>query len=377
MVPSPVNLTPIEVRGRWHMPDWSRMWGFTVAVGLALIAPGCIAAGVWQPSGPTPAQRIAIRSIDTAKYSRDLAGQMLSDPSFDQIIYAQVSAIANTQANYVAIDTPYDEEFVPFLKRWVQAARINHLHVWFRGNFAGWEGWFNYPRIERQAHLEKIEPFIQRNPGLFEDGDIFSPCPECENGGPGDPRLNGDVAGFRQFMILEDKVSQEAFDHIGKHVASNYNSMNYDVARLVMDRETTAAMQGVVVIDHYVSRPDELPAAIDSLAASSGGKVILGEFGAPIPDINGDMTKVEQAAWLRGALDAITADPNVAGANYWTSFGGSTGLWDDAGNPRDASSVIAADYRRLQASPGRTLVDQATQALQDLHISFRHTLQAN
>ena len=102
----------------------------------------------------------SVRSIDTMKYSRDLSRQKLQDPRFDSVIDSQVSAIANTGATHVAIDTPYDPEFLPLLKRWVAAARKYNLHVWFRGNFSGWEQWFGYSKIDRKTHLEKTkEPF--------------------------------------------------------------------------------------------------------------------------------------------------------------------------------------------------------------------------
>src|SRR3989304_760988 len=64
-----------------------------------------------------------VQAIDTMKYSRDLAREKLNDPSFDAVIDEQVRIIAETGATHVAIATPYDEEFLPFLTRWVSAAR--------------------------------------------------------------------------------------------------------------------------------------------------------------------------------------------------------------------------------------------------------------
>ena len=66
--------------------------------------------------------------------------------------------------------------------------RKHGLSVWFRGNFSGWEEWFGYPKIKAYEHINKTRNFIINNPELFADGDIFTSCPECENGGPGDPR---------------------------------------------------------------------------------------------------------------------------------------------------------------------------------------------
>src|SRR5690242_5495373 len=77
----------------------------------------------------------SIQSVDTMKQSRDLASEKLNDTNFNSQISQQVKAIADTGANYIAIDTPYDEKFLPYLKRWVKASRENNLKVWFRGNF--------------------------------------------------------------------------------------------------------------------------------------------------------------------------------------------------------------------------------------------------
>lgn len=284
------------------------------------------------------------QSIDTMKYSRDLAREKLRDPSFTPIINQQIKEIADTGATHVAIDTPYDEEFVPILKRWVAIARKYHLNVWFRGNWSGWQEWFDYPKIGREEHIKKTEAFILKHPELFEDGDVFSACPECENGGPGDPRMTGDVEGHRQFLIDEYTISKKAFQKIHKDVATNYNSMNGDVAWLIMDPETTKALGGLVVIDHYVSTPEQLVKDIRDLAVRSGGKVVLGEFGAPIPDIHGDMTDDEQAAWISKALGLLIQTEDFVGMNYWTNVGSSTELWDEEGTPRKAVKEIKKIY---------------------------------
>lgn len=296
---------------------------------------------------PLPQKHIMeFKSIDTMKYSRDVSREKLNDLSFDEVIDAQVKNIADTGATHVAIATPYDEEFLPILKRWVAAARQYNLKVWFRGNWSGWEKWFGYDRIDRPAHIEKTKAFILTNQDLFEDGDVFSGCPECENGGPGDPRRTGDVQGHRKFLIDEYQVTKAAFSQIGKKVASNYDSMNADVARAVMDKETTQALDGLVVIDHYVSSPEKLVSDIRDIAGQTGGRVVLGEFGVPIPDLNGKMTEQEQAAWLEKAFSQLIQMDEVAGVNYWVNVGGSTQLWDHTGKPREAVSVITTYYRK-------------------------------
>jgi hypothetical protein len=116
--------------------------------------------------------------------------------------------------------------------------------------------------------------------------------------------------------------------------------MNGDVAKLVMDKETTKALGGIVVIDHYVKTPERLAADIKNIARSSGGKVILGEFGAPIPDIHGEMNETEQADWLDKSLSQLIRLDELVGINYWTSVGGSTQIWNDSRYARKAVSVL-------------------------------------
>lgn len=286
-----------------------------------------------------------IQSIDTMKYSRDIAREKLTDAGFDKTIANQVSRIAQTGATHVAIGTPYDEEFLPFLKRWVQSARQNDLNVWFRGNFSGWERWFGYQAITREQHVTKTKEFIEKHPDLFVDGDIFTPCPECENGGPGDPRNTRDTKGHRDFLIQEYELTKATFTQIGKRVKSNYASMNGDVARLIMDRDTTRALDGLVTIDHYVASPDKLVGDIKEIALLSGGSVILGEFGAPIPDIHGKMDEVRQSVWLTQAFNNLSRTKELEGVNYWTGFGASTSLWNSDGSERKALAVLKTFYQ--------------------------------
>lgn len=286
-----------------------------------------------------------IQSIDTVKFSRDLAREKGADTSFGAIIEAQVASIASTGVTHIALGTPLDEEFVPFLTRWVEAARRHGLSIWFRSNFSGWEGWFEYPAISREQHLELARNFIINHGNLFADGDLFSACTECENGGPGDPRQTGDVTGHRLFLIEEYKTTKDAFRLIGKNVRSNFFPMNGDVARLIMNRQTTQALGGIVVIDHYVATPSQLAEDIVTIANVTGGKIFLGEFGVPIPVIHGSITEDQQAAWVQDALAQLSEIPQLIGLNYWVSYGGSTKLWEDNNEPRAAALAILQYFR--------------------------------
>ncbi len=286
-----------------------------------------------------------IQSVDTMKYSRDLAGEKLNDPSFDSEIDFQVKNIKELGATHVAIGTPYDSEFTPFLERWVLAARKYDLKVWFRGNFSGWEGWFGRRKITPEEHTERLGELILDNPDLFEDGDIFSSCPECENGAMGDPRNTGKLTEFRNFLITQKSVADDAFSRIGKDVSAGYFSMNGDVAELVMDPTTTKALGGVVVVDHYVATPRQLVDDIQRYREKSQGQIMLGEFGAPIPDIHGQISLEQQAAWVREALTLLAQEDGVVGVNYWVFMGGSTGLWSENGNSRPVANSLSDFYK--------------------------------
>jgi hypothetical protein len=308
-----------------------------------------------------------IQSIDSMKYSRDLAREMANNKSFDTVIDTQVRLIAGTGATHISIGTPYAEEFLPFLKKWVSAARKYGLNVWFRGNIPGWEGWFDYAKINRKEHASMVQTFILANGDLFEEGDIFSSCPECENGGPGDPRRTGDIEGHRNFLIEEYKITNEAFRKIGKNVRSNFAPMNGDVANLIMDKDTTRALGGIVVIDHYVSSETKLIADIQNIAEKSGGKIILGEFGAPIPDIHGNLNSEEQAVLIESLLSALSKNSNLSGINYWTAFGGSTRLWENDFTVRPAVNVISKYYKPTLIN-GRVL-NEAGDGVKDAKVS--------
>lgn len=292
----------------------------------------------------------SVQSIDTMKYSRDLSREKINDPSFNTIINTQMEQIAKTGATHVGIATPYDEEFVPILTRWVNAARKHSLKVWFRGNFSGWEQWFEYKRISRDEHIALLSAFITTHPELFIEGDIFTPCPECENGGPGDPRTTGDIDGHRLFLIQEFIAATEAFRRIGVGARVGYFSMNYDVAKVIMDKSTTESVGGIVTIDHYVETPQALLQDVQAIAKQSGGQVFLGEFGAPIPDIHGDMSDAEQSKWLAQAFDLLSREPAVIGINYWVNMGGSTQLWSEDGNPREAVQTVTSAFTPRYAS---------------------------
>jgi len=281
-----------------------------------------------------------ICSIDTMKDSRDLALQELNNPSYDAEITKQMQLIKATGANYVAIDTPYDDQFLPYLTRWVTAARAAGLHVWFRGNWSNWEGWFGYPKtMTPQEHLKKTSDFIISHPDLFADGDIFDACPECENAGYW-PQPAGNQA-YNQFLQEQHQTDEQAFAKIGKNVYANIESIIGGRAKEVVDKSTTDALSHTIAIDHYISDPNNMVVYVDYFYNNLQAKVLVSEFGAPIPDINGPMTEDQQATFVNQVFSQLFRHNRmVVGVNYFVLTDGSTALLNNDDSPRKVYEVI-------------------------------------
>ncbi len=313
-----------------------------------------------------------VRSIDTMKLTRDNVGNYLKDtPEVRLEINAYINQIKGWGANYIAIDTPYDEKFYPALKLWTDLAHEQGLHVWFRGNWSAWEGWFDFPKtMTREEHIQKTYAFIKSHSTLFQDGDSFTPCPECENGGPGDPRVTGDKAGYNAFMVNLYLATNQAFSEIGKQVYHNWYSVNGDVAKEIITPETVKVLDGVITIDHYVDAP-RMQKDILWLIQNDNAKVMIGEYGTSNP------------TQLNAILHTISGfGSNVMGVNYWVNIGGDTGLIDDSSHALRPSAKVLTSYFQVpqftghvQGEKGKAiagvLVSGKNHISTDIHGNFR------
>lgn len=296
-----------------------------------------------------PAQRTfwKYQCIDTMKTSRDKARTWPQLPDVAQRVEKEIRAIKNAGSNCVAIDTPYDDEFLPYLKLWVGTARENGLSVWFRGNFSSWEGWFGYARgMTTKQHRERTSRFIKNNRDIFADGDIFTPNPEAENGGPYNQVEIEEYPSFRNYLIEEYTASKNDFASLAKDVAVNWLSMNGGLAKRMLDKPTVTAIGGVVTIDHYIKAPEEMTSFISYFSNQFGSHTVIGEFGAPIPDINGTMTDDAQANFVAQLLHELYKNRDkVDGINYWTLSDGSTALLNPDYSPKPVYTKIQQYFK--------------------------------
>ncbi len=322
---------------------------FLLIISLSFLL-GAISFFFWETQKPQTQKDPSswhFTSVDTMKYSRDNA----RNPKTIADIPFYVKSIADLNASYVAIGTPYDEEFYPFLKLWVKEARKNNLKVWFRGNFSSWEQWFDYPAFaDIKEHHTLTAKFIENHPDLFEDGDIFTPVPEAENGGPGDPRGNaGKTVEFNHFIVDSYDNCVASFKLIHKDVKCGYFSTNGDIAKDIITEETVSKTGNVIVIDHYVNSAQKMSDDIDYLTNKfPGAKIVLGEFGAPIEDINGNMTEQEQADFVEQVLSVLVEHKTqVIGVNYWLISGGKTAVYNQDKTPRLLAEVIKIYFKLI------------------------------
>ncbi len=291
-----------------------------------------------------PPEIWSIRSVDTMKTSRDKARAELYNKSYDNVIDNDLKIIKEMGANYVAIDTPYDDEFLPYLKRWVAHARSFGLKVWYRGNWSNWEGWFDYPKnMSPTEHIAKTSEFVEKHSDIFEDGDIFDPCPECENAGFW--QLNSNNAAYNQFLQDQQAGLKKSFNKINKQVYTNIFSIIGGRAREVLDKQTANNLDNTITIDHYFKNTSSLADYYNHFSKDLNSHIIFGEFGAPIPDINGNMDENKQAEFIYDAFSNFYENKDVViGINYNVLAEGSSALVNYDRTPRKAIEVIKDFY---------------------------------
>jgi hypothetical protein len=301
------------------------------------------------------------RSIDTMKVSRDMARRLLKEleqgnnPSHLPFMLEKIKA---ANANMVAFGTPYDQEFIPLLAWEIQAAQDHGLNVFLRGNFSGWEGWFDYPKFtEPDQHHRLTRDFIINNPHLFVANGLskikyFSPAPEPENGFDNVWASDTTKQLFHDWLITSYQNTTAALEEIGANHTRVVYSFNGDVAQIIPLEIINSDYP--LLIDHYISDVNRYRTDISGLSRQyEGAPVGLGEIGAPIPDIHGEMTEPEQAEFIRQMLTVLTESKLLIPIiNYWHLFdphdknqSRSTALLNSDGTERLAYQVIQEFYR--------------------------------
>ena len=102
--------------------------------------------------------------------------------------------------------------------------------------------------------------------------------------------------------------------------------MNGDVALNVLDQQTVNYIGNLVTVDHYIKNKDVMNNYVETLHNKFHTKIFIGEFGAPIAGINGQMNEDQQLKFVTDIIDLLSQKNYVIGLNYWVLTGGSTAL---------------------------------------------------
>ena len=146
-------------------------------------------------------------------------------------------------------------------------------------------------------------------------------------------------------MVSSYSNCQQAFAAIKKNVGCGFYSTNGDVAKDILNKQTVQNIGDLVVVDHYVKTAAQLGSDLQNLHNEFGTNVFLGEFGAPIPDIHGNLTESQQAELIGQMFSQLYQENNfITGVNYWVLAFGSTSLLNQDGSPREVYQIVKNYY---------------------------------
>jgi hypothetical protein len=267
-----------------------------------------------------------IQSVSSMKETKD----RICSPREQQFIEKWVDTAKELGANYVAVETPYDNpscgDAAAYTKQWVDVIRSRGMKVWHRHMGLAFEGIYDVTKSKRSDYLSVISNYIKNNPGLFAEGDIFTPTPEPQNGGISGITYcaNGvcqfdNAAEFNRWLRDAIDTSNSAFSSIGLggKIKLGYYGFDGFVAwgsnnpdwNGILEDETVKKM-GNITIDHYPELIGEtMTKGLSELEARyPGTPIVIGEWGS-VGDSNHE----------RQVIDSMGASKrsSVIGFNYW------------------------------------------------------------
>lgn len=268
----------------------------------------------------------SIQSVSSMKETKD----RICSPRDGQFLAGWVDKAAALGVNYIAVETPYDNpacgSSLAYTAAWVQAIRARNIAVWHRHMPLAFEGIYNTPKNPNGDYLQMIANYIHANPGLFAEGDIFTPIPEPQNGGISRVTYCAQgscvfrsAAHFNTWLRDAIDVSERAFTDIGLggkikigyygfdgFVAWGHNNPDWDGIL----EDATILKMGNITIDHY---PEIVGTTMEQDLKELEARypnipIVIGEWGT----ITGNDTE----ASVRRSMQAAKR-PSVVGFNYW------------------------------------------------------------
>ncbi|MDO8551717.1 MAG: PA14 domain-containing protein [bacterium] len=327
--------------------------------------PSLLPTSVLQPT-PTPTTATvspsgtatwSIQSVSSMKETKDkICGQ-----DSQNFINSWVDKAKELGANYVAVETPYDNpacgDALAYTQAWVNTIRSRGLKVWHRHMPLAFESIYNVPKAtSSDKYLTMISNYIKNNPSLFADGDIFSPIPEPQNGGidgvtgcaNGVCQFSG-PADFNSWLRNAIDSSNNAFSQIGLGGKIKIGYYGFDGFVAWGDNnpdwngileDSTVQKMGNITIDHYPELVGgDMTTDLQELEARyPNTPIIIGEWGS-----TGTTNLTQQ---VNKSMGAAAADPNVIGFNYWhMGMGGNEALINSDFTNREQFSTVQSYFK--------------------------------
>lgn len=297
----------------------------------------------------------SIQSVSSMKVSKD---RVCDQPTLSYL-QQWVDTAKNLGVNYIAVETPYDNpscgNSVAYTKTWVDVIRSRGLKVWHRHMPLAFEGIYNVPKNNTTDFLQQISDYIKAHSTFFQEGDIFTPIPEPQNGGiygvtycPYGICEFADAANFNLWLRNAMLTAELAFETVGLKDKIKIGYFGFDGFVTWGDNnpdwhgileDATIAKMGNITIDHYPEAVgDTMQNDLNELQAKyPNTPVIIGEWGT----ITGG--NIEQQV-----LDSMGAAvrPNVVGFNYWhLGPGGNEALINDDFSHRAQFDEVQSFYK--------------------------------
>ncbi|MEK7576342.1 MAG: hypothetical protein AAB482_01470 [Patescibacteria group bacterium] len=301
-------------------------------------------------STATNARTWSIRSVSSMKETKDKICNQ-DDPAF---INAWLTKAVEIGANYVALETPYDDPVcgssVAYTKVWADAIHARGLNIWHRHMPLAFEGIYDTPKDSSKNYLQLISDYIKANPTVFKAGDIFAPIPEPQNGGisgitycPQNICMFSGAAAFNKWLRDAMTISESAFASIGLGGKMKIGYYGFDgfVAwgdnnpdwNGILEDATITAM-GNITIDHYPEIVgDTMENDLNELQVKyPNTPIIIGEWGT--------ITGGDTVSQVKKSMQSAQRK-NVIGFNYWhLGMGGNESLIGDGMTNKLAFSAV-------------------------------------
>jgi len=300
----------------------------------------------------------SIQSVSSMKETKD---RVCYQRSYD-FITQWVGTASELGANYISLETPYESptcgDSLAYTRDWIQAIRLKKLNVWHRHMPLAFEGIYNARKDPTRDYLQVISNYIKSNPFFFQEGDIFTPIPEPQNGGiqgvnycSQNTCIFKNAAEFNAWLRTAMDISEQAFASIGLankvkigyygfdgYIAWGDNNPDWDGIL----EDATVEKMGNITIDHYPEIVgDTMENDLQELETRYPNiPIIIGEWGT----ISGSDSEAQVVKSMTAARR-----PSVVGFNYWhMGIGGNEELIREDFSKRAQFDEVQSFYKKLK-----------------------------